>query len=78
MTADNPLIVILSGPTRAGKNTVAGELAQQIPRCAIVDVDVLRSMVFRPHKAPWDGEEGRFQQHLGVKNACRLARSVID
>lgn len=35
-------------------------------------------MVVQPHKAPWDGEEGRFQQMLGVHNTCLLAQSFLD
>lgn len=30
-----------------------------------------------PHKAPWEGEEGKDQQRLGVRNACALARNFI-
>jgi hypothetical protein len=30
-------------------------------------------MVMKPHVAPWGGEEGKKQHHLGIKNACALA-----
>lgn len=32
-------------------------------------------MVLQPHKALWDGDEGRAQQRLGIQNACPLARN---
>ena len=34
-------------------------------------------MYVQPHKAPWDGEEGKSQQILGVENACLLAKNFI-
>ncbi|MBI2845718.1 MAG: AAA family ATPase [Chloroflexi bacterium] len=71
-------MLILTGPSGAGKNTVAVELAKQSSRCAVIDVDVVRWMVLQPHKAPWEGEEGKAQQRLGVKNACALARNFIN
>lgn len=67
-------IPILTGPPGAGKNAVAAAYARQQARCAVIDVDLVRWMVLQPHRAPWEGEEGRRQQHLGVQNACGLAR----
>ncbi|MEV0797832.1 hypothetical protein AB0I34_09080 [Kribbella sp. NPDC050281] len=34
-------------------------------------------MVVSGHAAPWDGEDGRRQQRLGVENACSLARNFV-
>jgi guanylate kinase len=68
-------ITILTGPVASGKNTVSKILAQKKERCAVIDVDMLRQMYVQPHKAPWDGEEGKSQQMLGVENACLLAKS---
>lgn len=72
------MFLILTGPSGARKNTVAVELAKQVNRCAVIDVDVVRWMVLQPHKAPWEGEEGTAQQRLGVVNACALARNFIN
>jgi len=38
----------------------------------------VRWMLLQPHRAPWDGEEGRRQQILGVKNACLLASNFVQ
>jgi hypothetical protein len=34
-------------------------------------------MVVSGHAAPWEGEDGRDQQRLGVENACSLARNFV-
>jgi len=70
-------ILILTGPTGTGKNTIAESLSKKKERCAVIDVDLLRLMVKSPHKAPWQGEEGHKQQLLGVSNACLLAKEFI-
>lgn len=67
-------VLILTGPPGAGKNTIATAYARQQARGAVIDVDLVRWMIVQPHKAPWEGEEGRWQQRLGVQNACWLAR----
>ena len=67
--------IILTGPVASGKNTISKILAQKKKRCAVIDVDAVRWMYIQPHKAPWDGDEGRSQQMLGVENACLLAKS---
>ncbi len=45
-------MLILSGPTAAGKNTVGRVLAQRRRRCAVVDFDAVRAMFVQPHRAP--------------------------
>lgn len=70
-------MLILNGPTGAGKNTVAEILSKKINRSVVIDVDLLRLMVKNPHKAPWQGEEGHRQQLLGVSNACLLAKEFL-
>jgi hypothetical protein len=40
----------------------------------MIDVDDIRHLVVAGHAAPWEGEEGRRQQQIGVENACDLAR----
>ncbi len=71
-------MLILTGPTAAGKNTVAALLAAQRERCAIVDFDLVRKMFVQPHQPPWAGEEGRAQQMLGVHQVCSLAASFSE
>ncbi len=66
-------MLILSGPTAAGKNTVGRMLAQRRARCAVVDFDAVRAMFVQPHRAPWQGSEGHAQHLLGVDLVCRLA-----
>jgi hypothetical protein len=73
----NP-ITILTGPAAAGKNTIARVYATQFcERCAVIDVDLVRDMLRRPHFAPWDGSQGLDQHRLGVKHACMLANSFL-
>ena len=71
-------VYILTGPPAAGKNTIAAAFAKRRSRCAVIDVDLVRWMVVQPHKAPWDGEEGRQQQRLGVQNTCMLATRFVQ
>jgi len=66
-------MIILTGPTAAGKNTVGTLVAKQRERCAVVDFDAVRAMVVQPHRAPWQGEEGHAQQLLGLQLVCALA-----
>ena len=71
-------MLIITGPTAAGKNTVAALLARRRERCAVVDFDLVRRMFVQPHRPPWDGEEGRAQQLLGVRHVCSLAAGFAD
>ena len=66
-------MLILTGPTAAGKNTVGRLLAYQRHRCAVVDFDLVRAMFVQPHQPPWMGEEGKMQQILGVQHVFNLA-----
>lgn len=66
--------LIITGPAASGKNTISQILAQRRERCAVIDVDIVRWMYRQPHKAPWEGEEGREQQKFGAENACLLAK----
>lgn len=71
-------VLILTGPAGAGKNTVAHVLAKLRGKCAVIDIDLVRWMVLQPHKAPWEGEEGKNQVRLGIKNGCLLTKSFIE
>lgn len=66
-------MLILTGPTAAGKNTVGTLLAKQRERCAVVDFDAVRAMFVQPHCPPWEGEEGKAQLLLGTHLVCLLA-----
>ncbi|MDP9310320.1 MAG: hypothetical protein M3R24_05420 [Chloroflexota bacterium] len=71
-------VLILTGPPAAGKNTIATAFAQRRSQCAVIDVDLVRWMVVQPHKAPWEGDDGRQQQRLGVQNTCLLATNFVQ
>ena len=66
--------LLLTGPPAAGKSTTALALARSVPLAAMIDVDDIRHLVVAGHTAPWEGNEGRLQQQIGVENACDLAR----
>ena len=44
----------------------------------MIDVDDVRHLVVAGHAAPWDGDQGRLQQQIGVDNACDLARRFLS
>jgi len=71
------MILILTGPPAAGKSTIGPQIAQQLERCAVIDVDWLRRMVMQPHIAPWRGAAGLAQLRLGAQNACAVARNCV-
>lgn len=73
-----PPVLVLTGGPAVGKSATAAELAATQPRCAVVEVDDVRQLVRHGAAAPWEGEEGRRQQALGVRNACALARELTD
>ncbi len=90
---DTPLVILLFGPSCAGKSTVGRLAAGCLPKCAFIEVDALRYMVIgglvaysggvHPSQAP---DAYRQQCWMGVENAARLAHgfaaggfsSVID
>lgn len=51
----------------------AHHLATRRARCAVIDVDDVRRLIVSGGVAPWNGDEGARQRHLGVANACALA-----
>ncbi len=65
--------LLLTGGPAAGKTATARALAESTARCAYIDVDDIRQLVKTGSAAPWDGEEGRAQHVLGVRNAAALA-----
>ena len=70
-------VLILTGPAASRKNTISQILAKKRQECAVIDVDLVRWMYRQPHKAPWEGEEGKIQQKLGVENAILLAKNFL-
>ncbi len=71
-------ILVLTGPTASGKNSVAKALSEDIQPCAVVDFDLIRAMFVNPHLAPWDGTLGKDQQYLGVHIVSDIARSFAN
>lgn len=72
----HPPLVLTGGPA-VGKSVTARALAEGRPRCAVIDGDDVRQFVVTGAAAPWEGEEGRKQQKLGVINACDMARNFV-
>ena len=70
--------LLLTGPPAAGKSTTAHAVVKLRQRAAVIDVDDIRHLVISGHAAPWDGEEGRLQQRVGVENACDLAQRLCS
>jgi len=72
-------ILILTGPPGAGKTTVAEALAERYDRVAHIQVDVLRHFITPTGYVPpaRGGPAWERQNHLGVRNACALARNFI-
>lgn len=72
-----PPLVLTGGPA-VGKTATSRHLANERPRCAVVDVDDIRHLIVSGAAAPWRGVEGDRQRRLGVTNACALARNFLD
>jgi predicted kinase len=72
-----PPLVLTGGPA-VGKTVTSRQLAEERPRCAVVDVDDIRQLIVTGAVAPWGGMEGERQQRLGVTNACALAKNFVD
>ena len=66
-------MIILTGPTAAGKNSVATYYANQVENSCIEDYDAFHRMFINPHLAPWSGGEGRKQQELGIEATANCA-----
>ena len=70
--------LLLTGGPAAGKSATAHRLVEPLGRAAVIDVDDIRQLVVAGHAAPWEGDEGRLQQRIGVENACDLARRFVQ
>jgi chloramphenicol 3-O-phosphotransferase len=71
-------ILLLSGPPASGKNTIAELVAKRVARCAAIDVDQLRDMVIQPANTTWESRERAQREELAVRNACSIARNLMD
>jgi len=71
-------VIILAGAPAVGKSALAELIGSLRSRVAVVEVDDVRAMVRQPHVAPWEGEEGAAQYHLGITSSCRLARGFME
>ena len=69
---------MITGPPASGKNTIGEMVARRRERCAAIDVSVVRRMAASDQRNAWEGEAGRLQQTLGVKNAASIARNFHD
>jgi predicted kinase len=74
----NMSLLILTGPPAAGKNTIAEVYVKTHLKCAVIDVDDVRQMLKKPHRAPWEGKAGHRQQLLGARNAIVLTKNFIE
>jgi chloramphenicol 3-O-phosphotransferase len=75
-------ITLLTGPAAAGKNTIAHLYAtKHSEHCAVIDTDLVRWMLRKPHLAPWPTDPpdapAQVQHRLGIKHSCLLARSFV-
>jgi hypothetical protein len=72
--------LVISGVPGAGKTTVAGRVADSLPRSAVPDADALARMV----RSGWVGpigepaDEARAQLMLRTRNVCLLAGSFAE
>jgi shikimate kinase len=71
------MIYLISGPTGAGKNSVAEEMAKLLDTAAIVDFDSIRAMFTKPHYTPWDGDEGKKQNNTTIELICQIANTML-
>jgi predicted kinase len=69
--------LLLTGGPAAGKSVTAHRLAADRPLAAVIDVDDIRHLVVAGHAAPWQGAQGRQQQHVGAENACDIAQRFL-
>jgi hypothetical protein len=67
----------MTGPPGAGTDAVAEVLARRIARAAIIDADRVHGMIAVGRREAWEGDEGRSQQLLRVRNACSLASNFV-
>lgn len=72
--------LVLSGVPGAGKSTVAGLVADALPRSAVVAADAVAMMVRSGWVGPVDepAEEARTQLVLRARNVCLLAGSFSE
>jgi predicted kinase len=70
--------LVLTGGPAVGKSSCARVLASTRLQAAVIEVDDIRQLIVSGGAAPWEGKQGRRQQHLGVDNACALTRRFLD
>jgi chloramphenicol 3-O-phosphotransferase/ADP-ribose pyrophosphatase YjhB (NUDIX family) len=72
-------ITILTGPSAAGKSTIAGLLCMHAERATHIEVDLLRDMVIAGYASPHPGEGNPIraseQVRLATANAVAVARN---
>ncbi len=71
-------IIVISGPTGAGKTSVAEAICERFDRMIHVEVDELRHWVKAGYRHPWAGDhQAEEQLDLAVRNACAIARESV-
>ena len=82
-------VLLLIGPSAAGKDSVARVLASRRERAVVVDTDVVRYRFVQRSLTLWDGIVGdgpgvtrhpdaAAQADLGTRAVCALARSFVE
>jgi chloramphenicol 3-O-phosphotransferase len=72
-------LVIVSGPTNAGKSSAAEALCERYDRMLHIDVSVLRDFLRMGRLRPWDASpDGRRQRGLLIASACDMARRFVE
>ena len=71
-------VIVLSGPTGAGKTAVAEAICERFDRMVHVEVDELRHWVKAGYRHPWTGDhQAEEQLELAVRNACAITRESV-
>jgi hypothetical protein len=70
-------VLVLTGPPGAGTDAAAELLARRMARAAVIDAELLHTMIAVGRRHPWEGDAGRVQAELGARNACALATNFV-
>ena len=71
------MLILITGPTGAGKTTVSKELVQKFEKAANIDLDEIKHFIVKGFKYN-DSPDGIAQWQLLGKNASQLIRNYLD